>query len=110
MPIQKKIRNVTIENEEDVDNDKLEEAGNTPWHWWKKLRTMCEESNKLGVALELTADLPSDACIERWMSEPIKMVVIPTSLFLTNKNGFPVLSKVHQALVQKLFTVSEHAF
>lgn len=105
LPIQKKIRNVTIENEADVDNDKLEETGNTPWHWWKKLRTMCEESNKLGVALEITADLPSDSCIERWMSEPIKLVVVPTSLFLTNKNGFPVLSKVHQTLVHKLFSL-----
>jgi protein arginine N-methyltransferase 5 len=72
--------------------------------------------------LELTSDLPSDAEIARWLagaftlcvfvaaltavaSEPIKAVLLPASIFLTNRMGFPVLSKRHQAVVQKLFEV-----
>lgn len=85
--------------------EELEKAGQTSWHWWCKLRTLCQESGKLGVLLELTADIPPDFVIERWLSEPIRAVEIPTSLFMTNKNGFPVLSRAHQKIVNKLFNL-----
>ena len=35
--------------------------------------------------------------VKRWVGEPIKTA---TSLFLTNKKGYPVLAKQHQALVR----------
>ena len=77
------------------------------WHWWKKLRSLCEESNKLGLVLVLTEGVSlNEMEIERWYSEPIKALLIPTRLFLTNKNGFPVLSKFHQKFVQKFLKVS----
>lgn len=41
----------------------------------------------------------------RWCAEPIKAVIVPTSIFLCNSNGFPVLSKAHQAVVRKLMQV-----
>lgn len=78
----------------------------TPWYWWKKMRTLCEENTRLGLALELTNDLPDDENeIERWYSEPVRMIIIPTSLFLTNKSGFPVLSKAHQKFINKFLKV-----
>uniref|UniRef100_W5LWY8 PRMT5 TIM barrel domain-containing protein n=2 Tax=Lepisosteidae TaxID=7915 RepID=W5LWY8_LEPOC len=57
----------------------------------------------LPSAIEIGADLPSDAVIDKWLGEPIKAAILPTSIFLTNKKGFPVLSKAHQRIIFRLF-------
>lgn len=57
------------------------------------------------LAIEVGADLPSSSIIDRWLGEPIKAAILPTNIFLTNKKGFPVLSKVHQRLIFRLFKV-----
>ncbi|RUS81094.1 hypothetical protein EGW08_011134 [Elysia chlorotica] len=88
---------------EGIDDDMEEENLEDTWQWWDKFRSLCDSNRRLGVALELTPDLPSEALMERWLSEPVKAVVVPTSLFLTNKKGYPVLSKAHQALIKNLF-------
>lgn len=51
--------------------------------------------------------MPSDTVIDKWLGEPIKAAVLPTSIFLTNKKGFPVLSKAHQRIIFSLFKVSQ---
>ena len=66
---------------------------------------MCDSHKKLGVALELSADLPSAEVLDGWCGEPVKALVVPTSIFLTNKKGFPVLSRAHQAFVKRCFKV-----
>uniref|UniRef100_A0A673AER9 Protein arginine N-methyltransferase 5 n=1 Tax=Sphaeramia orbicularis TaxID=375764 RepID=A0A673AER9_9TELE len=53
--------------------------------------------------IEVGADMPSDAVIDKWLGEPIKAAILPTSIFLTNKKGFPVLSKAHQRIIFRLF-------
>ena len=73
---------------------------------WRKLRTMCEESPKLFLVLEITSDLPSDDEIDRWLSEPIKCIILPTRIFLTNKNGYPVLPKPHQRVLSQFLNVN----
>lgn len=50
--------------------------------------------------LELTSDLPSDEEILRWLGEPVRSLVISTSIFITNKKGFPVLSRPHQVVLK----------
>ncbi len=57
------------------------------------------------LALELTADLPGEKALKRWLGEPVKAVILPTSIFLTNKLGYPTLSKKHQAFLCRLFRV-----
>lgn len=49
--------------------------------------------------------MPSEAVIDKWLGEPIKAAILPTSIFLTNKKGFPVLSKAHQRIIFRLFKV-----
>lgn len=73
------------------------------WEWWNAFRTACNTDKKVGLALELSADLPSYCEIQRWLGEPIRCVFIKTSLFSTNKKGFPVLTKAHQNLLKKMF-------
>ena len=36
------------------------------------------------------------------MGEPVRMVVVPVNVFLTNSKGFPVLSRAHQLVVKQL--------
>jgi protein arginine N-methyltransferase 5 len=40
--------------------------------------------------------------MNRWFAEPVKIVVLPTGIFLRNAKGFPVLSKQHQTFVSLL--------
>lgn len=60
--------------------------------------------------LELTENLPSEDALNRWLGEPIKAVIIPTSIFGTNKSGFPILNKAHQNFLNKLFKVNFSIF
>uniref|UniRef100_A0A8C9TX29 Protein arginine N-methyltransferase 5 n=1 Tax=Scleropages formosus TaxID=113540 RepID=A0A8C9TX29_SCLFO len=55
------------------------------------------------LSVEVGPDMPSDAVIDKWLGEPIKAAILPTSIFLTNKKGFPVLSKAHQRIIFRLF-------
>lgn len=92
-------------DETEIESDTTNTAtATTTWHWWKKLRTLLETNSKLNVVLELGDNTSlSDDEVNRWLSEPIKFLMLNTSLFLTNKHGFPVLSKGHQRLVCKFF-------
>mmetsp|Transcript_14028 Transcript_14028/g.22912 ORF Transcript_14028/g.22912 Transcript_14028/m.22912 type:complete len:579 (-) Transcript_14028:1110-2846(-) len=78
-------------NPEDVSAD--------PWTAWNKLWTMCKHHSNLGVLLELSESLPDSSTIDKWYGEPVKALEIPTSVFLTNSKGYPVLTKPHQEVI-----------
>ncbi|XP_038070287.1 protein arginine N-methyltransferase 5-like [Patiria miniata] len=86
-----------------LDDSDIIPAGQDPWQWWNTLRRVCHHHKRLGVALEISTDLPPQSVINRWMGEPLKCAIFSTTLFLTNKKGYPVLSKAHQMVVNKLF-------
>ena len=73
----------------------------SPWEWWNGFRSLCDSDKRLGVALIISHDLPESAEIQRWLGEPVKCLILPTTLFITNRKGFPVLSKAHQGLVKQ---------
>ncbi|CAM6114727.1 unnamed protein product [Calypogeia fissa] len=73
------------------------------WEWWNTFRTLCEHHSQLSVALDITSMLPSKNSMQRWIGEPLRAAIIHTSAFLTNKRGFPCLSKQHQNLITTLF-------
>ncbi|XP_069735292.1 protein arginine N-methyltransferase 5 isoform X2 [Phaenicophaeus curvirostris] len=87
-----------VENEEPPEEPPEEKT----WLWWHNFRTLCDYNKRVGVALEVGPDLPSGAAVSRWLGEPVKAAILPTSLFLTNKKGFPVLSRPHQRLLGRL--------
>lgn len=74
-----------------------------PWEWWNQVRLLCNHSTRLGVLLELGADLPPVENLHRWRGEPLKAVVVPTSVFMTNRRGYPTLSKRHQEFLGDCF-------
>uniref|UniRef100_A0A672RES2 Protein arginine N-methyltransferase 5 n=1 Tax=Sinocyclocheilus grahami TaxID=75366 RepID=A0A672RES2_SINGR len=68
-----------------------------------RILTLCDYNKRICLAIEIEEDLPSDTLIDKWLGEPIKAAILPTSIFLTNKKGFPVLSKAHQRVIFHLF-------
>ena len=44
--------------------------------------------------------------ITRWIGEPVRCLVLPTTLFISNKKGFPVLGKGHQMLVKRFCSLN----
>jgi len=72
------------------------------WNWWNKFRLLGNTNTKLNVCLEFSENVPSDSEVQRWLGEPIKTVLLPTSIFLTNKKGYPVLAKSHQSILKLL--------
>jgi len=74
------------------------------WDVWNKFRLLCDQVTRLQVALELTEDLPSTEMeLDRWLAEPVRAIIVPADIFVTNNQGFPVLSKRHKAFLLKFF-------
>lgn len=103
--------------DEILERDVGEEAqGMKSWERWNSLRNMAGSGSKLGVALEFSGALPSDAVLDRWFAEPVKVIILPEDIFLTNNKGYPVLSKRHQQVVRKFikfkpyFIISSSSF
>ncbi|KNC84982.1 hypothetical protein SARC_02803 [Sphaeroforma arctica JP610] len=81
------------------------EAAERPWRMWNQFRSLCDHSNKLNVCLELTEDLPCTGdALDRWMGEPVKAVALDTKLFMTDKEGNPVLSKAHENVLRRFIS------
>lgn len=75
------------------------------WKGWDLLRAYSTNTTKMMIALELDADLPQGSRLQRWRAEPVQLVVLPTSIFLTNAKGYPVLSKPHQDFLKYYLSV-----
>ncbi|XP_067881313.1 protein arginine N-methyltransferase 5, partial [Heterodontus francisci] len=96
------MREDIVENDPVLRSEDCSEEEKT-WLWWHHFRSLCDYNKRIALALDVGPDLPSDSVIDRWLGEPIKAAILRTSIFLTNKKGFPVLSKMHQNLIYRLF-------
>ncbi|KAK1867499.1 hypothetical protein I4F81_010006 [Pyropia yezoensis] len=81
----------------------MQVASVEPWAVWNTVRTLCDNHANLGLALELSSELPSPGALDRWAAEAIRVVIMPTSSYVTNRVGYPVLSRRHQELIKLLF-------
>lgn len=80
------------------------------WHWWNMFRAYSDYNPKFQLALELTVDLPSPDVILRWLGETIEILIIPTSLFIQNRNNYPVLPFAHKHVVLKFLAKTNCKF
>ncbi|KAI8388474.1 PRMT5 arginine-N-methyltransferase-domain-containing protein [Radiomyces spectabilis] len=88
-----------------VDKDDLDT--NASWRRWNQFKILTEHNPKIHIALEITANLPlQELELDMWLAEPIKAVIIPAEIFVSNAKGYPVLSKRHQAFIKKLMDKS----
>eukprot|EP01100_Stratorugosa_tubuloviscum_P003408 TRINITY_DN1821_c3_g1_i1.p1 TRINITY_DN1821_c3_g1~~TRINITY_DN1821_c3_g1_i1.p1 ORF type:complete len:645 (-),score=289.85 TRINITY_DN1821_c3_g1_i1:119-2053(-) len=77
------------------------------WQIWNKIRCLVEHNSCLFVVLELGSNIPEQSIINRWKGEPLKAIIIPTSIFLKNKMGYPTLPKRYQTLMNQFFKFSK---
>jgi hypothetical protein len=49
------------------------------FEYWCTLFTLCEQSSLLGVALVVPPDLPNKNAVARWLAQPLKALLLPTS-------------------------------
>eukprot|EP01138_Halocafeteria_seosinensis_P002613 gb/GECG01002671.1/.p1 GENE.gb/GECG01002671.1/~~gb/GECG01002671.1/.p1 ORF type:complete len:685 (+),score=75.98 gb/GECG01002671.1/:1-2055(+) len=75
------------------------------WDTWNQLRMACEHHPNLNLCLELGKELPEEREVEKWIGEPVKAAILPTGIFLTNKQGYPTLTKRHQNFVRSLYNL-----
>uniref|UniRef100_A0A182TNK8 Protein arginine N-methyltransferase n=1 Tax=Anopheles melas TaxID=34690 RepID=A0A182TNK8_9DIPT len=75
----------------------------SPWSWWNTFRCHADYNPTVKVALELTADVPKQEEIFRWLGEPVDAIVLPANIFLTNAKNYPVLSKAHQSMLNLFY-------
>jgi protein arginine N-methyltransferase 5 len=86
---------------EDMELSPQEKHMDAAWLLWNRVRLDCDSHTAVQIALVFTAELPTEASqLERWVSEPVKTIILPTHIFLANKGGHPVLSKRHQQFLQ----------
>lgn len=77
------------------------------WDWWNDFRTYCNYDRRLGIALDLcdTKHYLPPCELNRWVGEPVRALIIPTSFFLINQHGKPVLSRAHQDIIKKFMSI-----
>ena len=59
--------------------------------------------------MEVQSEVPRLEEVLRWHGEPVKALLLPTSAFLTNRRGYPTLSKAHQELLTRFFQLGVQA-
>ena len=77
-----------------------------PWQWWNRVRCLCSHSSKLGLILEIPSSMPSQDCLDRWVGEPVRAVMLSTKVFQSNKRGYPALPRGHQAALAMFFKLN----
>ncbi len=83
------------------------------WSVWNQLRHNIGHSKHIFAALEINEELSDDlfsdpSILQRWCGEPIRAVILPTRIFLTNQKQFPVLSKRLQMFLKSLMKYKLH--
>lgn len=71
---------------------------------WKQIQSELGYLENVGIVLNFRADLPEQNVLMEFVSHNLKSMMVPLSIFVTNKNGFPVLSKLHQDYIKFLFS------
>ena len=67
--------------------EKSTDVEDDPWLWWDRLRNATGTEARLGVCLQVGADLPESRRLDRWMGEPVKCVMLSADVFINNKVG-----------------------
>ncbi|XP_017782552.1 PREDICTED: protein arginine N-methyltransferase 5 [Nicrophorus vespilloides] len=73
------------------------------WEWWNDFRRYGNYHKRIGLALVMPTDgcMLDDLEIKRWGGEPVKAIIIPTCLFISNQHKQPVLPRVYQEIIKQ---------
>ncbi|KAJ7707762.1 PRMT5-domain-containing protein [Mycena rosella] len=77
------------------------------WEMWDVIRTICDYSTRLSLTLDLTPPLPvKSGFLSKWKAEAIRYLFLPSSTFIANTKGYPVLPKGTQSFIRESMTAS----
>ncbi|KAJ3226307.1 hypothetical protein HK099_005138 [Clydaea vesicula] len=63
------------------------------WETFSFIKSVCEDNVRLSVVLELNSQ---EEALKKWFAEPVSLVIVKTSCFLSNNLKYPALKKCHQ--------------
>jgi type II protein arginine methyltransferase len=69
------------------------------WDSWHTVRSVCEYSMRLYVALRIPHRMPDRELQDRWFSEPLHYLTLGPKTFQENRTGHPSLSRSHQDMI-----------
>ncbi|KAJ7035001.1 PRMT5-domain-containing protein [Mycena alexandri] len=75
------------------------------WEMWDVIRSICDYSTRLTLTLDLTPPLPvKSGFLSKWKAEAIRHLFLPSSTFIANTKGYPVLPKGTQSFIRESMT------
>eukprot|EP01038_Epipyxis_sp_PR26KG_P010849 gene10849-14564_t len=81
-----------------LTNNLSETANEDGWILWDSFRHFSSHNSLIGIAIEINGEDSlkniNENVLNRWAAEPIKALIISTSLFGLNKAGYPALSQL----------------
>ena len=66
------------------------------WKIWQILSILLRNIKHVRPALIIEKDIPSKELMQQWFAEGVQIFFLSQDTFITNKKGYPVLSKAHQ--------------
>ncbi|XP_055696144.1 protein arginine N-methyltransferase 5 isoform X2 [Lutzomyia longipalpis] len=85
-------------------------SGEDTWLWWNRFRLQSDFNGKHRLSLVLSADIPSQDEILRWLGEPVDYLVVSSDIFIQNKANYPVLSLAHQDVISQFIRKTKAKF
>ncbi|KAF8992848.1 PRMT5-domain-containing protein [Cyathus striatus] len=74
---------------------------NATWEMWDLIRSICDYNPRLTLTLDLTPALPSRlGVLNKWAAESVRHIFLPSSTFIANMKGYPVLPKPTQNFIR----------
>ncbi|KAF6845014.1 protein methyltransferase [Colletotrichum musicola] len=69
------------------------------WDSWHSIRTICQYSVRLFVAIRIPKVMPEKELQNKWFAEPLHFLTLGPNAFQGNKSGHPALHKSQQELI-----------
>ncbi|KAF9069256.1 PRMT5 arginine-N-methyltransferase-domain-containing protein [Rhodocollybia butyracea] len=83
----------------------LEAHIDAAWETWDLIRSICDYNIRLTLALDLTPPLPnSPGVLSKWAAEAVRYIFLPSTTFIANAKGYPVLPKPTQNFIRDSMT------
>ncbi|KJA22882.1 hypothetical protein HYPSUDRAFT_66634 [Hypholoma sublateritium FD-334 SS-4] len=74
---------------------------NATWEIWDVIRSMCDYNPRLTLTLDLSPALPTTlGVLSKWAAESVRHIFLPSSTFIANMKGYPVLPKPTQQFIR----------
>jgi protein arginine N-methyltransferase 5 len=114
---------VQISPPENIPGYASDEELNASWDLWDVVRTICDYNQRLCIGmmysyfrlhsdaellpvLDLTPPLPViPGVLARWVAEPVRYLYLPSTTFIGNAKGYPVLPKGTQTFIRDIMKV-----